>query len=361
MVTDALFTDYDNDGSIDLVVVGEFLPITLFKNSGGHFSKSIGSGLETKIGWWNSIIGGDFDNDGDTDFIAGNLGLNNCYQVSSTTPLCVFAKDFDNNGSIDALLACYIKRSLTDENKDLFPVHFWDELNSQSPKFRQQFSKYKDYGEANMSAVLSQEDLDGALILKANYLETSYIENLGGGKFKMTPLQIQTQVAPVNGLLADDINLDGNLDILMIGNDFGNEVFAGRYDALTGLVLLGDGKGNFQINASAQSGFNVPGDSKALAKLSFDTGDLYLATKNMDSLSVFTRHENRQTYKLEPQANDCRATLVHADGRKTKIEFYYGGGYLSQSTRKVVLPGDVTEVILFNSQGESRAVKISSN
>ena len=109
MVTDALFTDFNNDGRSDLVVVGEFLPITFFSNTDGKFNLVASSGIEDLTGWWNSIVGGDFDHDGDFDYVVGNLGTNNGYQVTKDHPLKIFAKDFDNNGSVDAILACYIK------------------------------------------------------------------------------------------------------------------------------------------------------------------------------------------------------------------------------------------------------------
>src|SRR5690606_17383385 len=169
----------------------------------------------------------------------------------------------------------------------LYPVHFWDELSSQSPRFRQQFSRYEHYGRATIDKIFSQEELEDALILDANYLSTSYIENLGNGLFEIKPLPIPAQVSPVNGIVTDDINLDGNLDILMIGNDFGNEIFVGRMDALTGLVLLGDGKGNFEVIKSSESGFFVNGDAKALVKLyGADARELIVASKNRGHAKV---------------------------------------------------------------------------
>jgi hypothetical protein len=210
-----------------------------------------------------------------------------------------------------------------------------------------------------MAMVLSEEERDGALILKANYLESSYMENLGDGRFKIIALPQQAQIAPVNGIVADDVNLDGNLDLLMIGNDFGNEVFAGRYDAFTGLVLIGDGKGGFQVSSSSHSGFNVRGDSKALGRLTLEMSDLFIATRNSDSLSVFRVRENQPRQYLIPKSGDRQAILTYKDGRKSKIEFYYGAGYLSQSSRRIKLTNEVIEVIFHDSQGDQRVVKLS--
>ena len=363
MVTDALFTDFNNDGRSDLVVVGEFLPVTFFSNSDGKFNLVASSGIEDLTGWWNSIVGGDFDHDGDFDYVVGNLGTNNGYQVTKDHPLKIFAKDFDNNGSVDAILACYIKESLANSGeKKLFPVHFWDELNSQSPKFRQQFSRYKMYGKTTMDNLLSQEDLKGALILQANHFESSYIENLGNGTFKLSALPIPIQFAPVNGMVADDINGDGNLDILMVGNDYGNEVFVGRYDAFKGALLLGNGKGNFDVASTAMSGFLVDGDAKGLAKLYRATGEeIFAATQNNDSLKVFLKNKtDGDNSILTPEPFDSWAELIYGDGRKSKIEFYYGSGYLSQSSRKVRIPLGVKEIVIYDYRGKSRTVRMQA-
>ncbi len=149
----------------------------------------------------------------------------------------------------------------------LYPMHFWDELNSQSPRFRQQFVNYKHYARTPLESVLNEQDRKGALDLEAKWMASSYVENLGNGSFAMHALPELVQVAPVNGTAVADVNLDGHTDVVLVGNDYGNEVFAGRYDAFTGLVLLGNGHGGFQVVRSAQSGFGVFGDAKALVRL----------------------------------------------------------------------------------------------
>lgn len=360
MITDALFTDFDNDGKIDLVTVGEFMDITFFKGSTEKFSKVSGTGLEEFSGWWNSIAGGDFDNDGDVDYVAGNLGTNNGYQITKEFPLKVFAKDYDKNGSIDAILGCYIKESRGDNGeKKLYPIHFWDELNSQSPKFRQQFSRFKQYGSTTMENLLSEDDLKDALLLKANYFESSYIENLGNGKFKIEPLPKLMQVAPINGLVVEDVNDDGNLDLIMVGNDFGNEVFVGRYDAFTGAVVFGNGKGSFELLPALKSGFKVTGDAKSLAKAYLHQGqEILLATQNIDSLKVFMKNDlgSQKEALLSLLPFDSWAELIHADGKKSRLEFYYGSGYLSQSTRKIKVPANVKEIIIHSYNGQTRTI-----
>jgi len=356
LVTDALWSDFDSDGKVDLILVGEFMPLTFFKNEGITFTKLNNTGLENQKGWWNSITSGDFDKDGDMDYVIGNLGLNNNYQVTPAYPLKMYAKDFDGNGSIDPILACYQKENIDADLKKLYPVHFWDELNTQSPKFRKKFASYKQYGKATIDQLLTGGEREGALILEANTMTSSYIENLGKGKFAMKALPIQVQVAPVNGMVTDDFNNDGNPDILMVGNDYGNEVFAGRYDAFTGLVLAGDGKGSFKVIPSAHSGFYVGGDAKGLSRLSGAKGDLFIATQNRDSIKVFSKAKQDNRLEIRPGPLDYGADLLYGDGRKERIEFYYGSGYLSQSTRRVRIPKGVKEIVLYDYKGQTRKI-----
>lgn len=355
MVTDALWSDFNSDHALDLIVVGEFTPIMFFMNSPQGLTR-IESGIDQQTGWWNSITPGDFDLDGDIDYVAGNLGLNNCYQVTNEFPLKAFAKDFDGNGSMDAIIACFIRESMDSYAKKLYPVHFWDELNSQSPKFRNKFSRYSQYGKATMEDLLTAEERKDALVLEANQMASVFVENTGGSKFVLRNLPALAQVAPVNGLVTEDVNNDGNPDVLMVGNDYGNEVFAGRYDAFNGLVLLGDGKGNFEEKTSAQTGFYVPGDAKSLVTLRGTRDDLFIASQNRDSLRVFAKTNRPANRRFIPEPLDVKAELIFADGKKQVVEFYYGSGYLSQSTRSIAIPHGVGEIIVYNSKGDSRKV-----
>lgn len=357
MVTDGLWSDFNGDTKLDLIVVGEFMPVTFFVNDGKKLNRLTSTGIEKQTGWWNSITGGDFDNDGDMDYLAGNLGLNNNYQVRSNLPLKILAKDFDGNGSIDPILACYMRESMDNENKKLYPVHFWDELNSQSPKFRNKFSRYRQYSKVTIDDLLSPEDQKDALILEANHMASAYIENLENGKFSMKDLPILAQVAPVNGMVTSDVNDDGHLDAILVGNDYGNEVFAGRHDAFTGLILLGNGDGSFSALPSSKSNFYVPGDAKALVKLSAaNNEELFIASQNRDSLVVFSipRPIRHETLAVQPM--ETHAEIVYLNGKKQKIEFYYGSGYLSQSSRKITIPQGVKEIVIYDNKGNSRKV-----
>jgi hypothetical protein len=207
-----------------------------------------------------------------------------------------------------------------------------------------------------MNDVLDEQDLAGALILEANQMASAYVENRGGNRFTLKPLPVLAQIAPVNGLISEDVNMDGYPDVVMVGNDYGNEVFTGRYDAFNGLILFGDGKGNFNEGSSAETGFYVPGDAKALVKLSSKGRDLLIASQNKDSLRVFSKNIPSTSMRFVPEPLDTRGEFIYADGKKQTIEFNYGSGYLSQSSRSIVIPDGVREVIIYNSRGESRKV-----
>lgn len=286
MITDAVWSDYDGDGQQDLIVVGDLMAITIFKNKNGSFEKSENTGMQDYMGWWESIAAADMDNDGDMDFVIGNLGRNNLFQASVERPVTVVAKDFDQNGSIDPITFAYFKTK--DGAFESYPVNFWGDMNKQSTIFRAKFNYYREYAEATESTLLSAEELEDALILQGNYDKSSYIENLGNGSFKMHPLPIEAQIAPLNSLILNDIDGDGNPDILGVGNNFGNETFIGRYDALNGILLKGNGKGGFKTIPNSKSGLLAPKDAKAIARVKCVTGGFYyFITQNKEKLLVF--------------------------------------------------------------------------
>lgn len=350
MITDALWSDVDDDGLVDLVLVGELMPVTIFNNSGSKLEKISDTGLEAYLGWWNSIVVGDFNADGKMDYVVGNLGANNYYHPSAERPVTVYGKDFDNNRSIDPVIFTYFKDN--SGNYTSVPAHYWDDLYGQSPLFRRKFSGYKNYASITESTFFTKEELEGAMVLKGNYDRSSWLENLGNGKFKVHELPLLAQVAPVKGMLVDDVNNDGNLDVLMVGNDYGNEVFSGRYDAFNGLVLLGDGNGGFDPVRSFDSGFLVPGDAKSMAILHDGKGQpLYLSTQNRGKLKV------HQSLKLDGDYLRIPST-VHSvvieftDGRTRKVEVRNRSGFLSNSSSNVFLPKDVKSVIGVDYKGK---------
>lgn len=288
MITDALWSDFDNDGKVDLIVAGEWMPVSFFKNTGKGLVKVTNSGIDNHSGWWNSLAAGDFDNDGDIDYVAGNLGLNTNYKASATEPVTILAKDLDNNGSLDAMVFCYLKAE--DGTMKPYPMATKDDMVSQLISIRKKYPTYRSYAVATMDDLWSKDDRQGAVMFQANNMASSYIENRGNGNFSINPLPLQAQTAPVYGMVSQDVDGDGNLDVLMVGNDYGIEPYSGRHDAFMGLCLKGDGKGNFSGLPVAKSGFFVKGDAKGLAQIhTAKNEDLLIATQNQDSLVVFSK------------------------------------------------------------------------
>ena len=350
MITSALWSDYDNDGWVDLVVVGEFMPITFYKNTQGKVLGKQSTVLDNSVGWWNAVVGGDFDNDGDIDYVAGNLGLNSRYKASAEQPVCLYAKDFDDNGRIDPILCRFI------QGKE-YPVHPRETLNTQIVGMRRQFRHYSDYGNATISDMFSPDQLKDALVFKATNLASSYIENKGNGSFTMTPLPIAAQLSPILGMQVTDLNRDGNLDLLSVGNDYGTEPLTGWYDAGIGACLLGTGRGTFTAVRASKSGFVADKDAKALAILSLAGGQpLYIVTQNRDSLRLLKSAFKQPERPIKLNPTDAFALTTLPNGKTRKTEFYWGNGYLSQSSRVLIPSGKAKTIQISDVQGRRRTL-----
>ena len=290
MVTDAIWLDIDNDNWKDLIIVGEFMAITIFKNYNGELRKMHTSWFDennkkiTTEGWWNCIDAADFDKDGDIDFIAGNQGLNAYVKPQMNLPLYVYTKDFDQNGSLDPLLGQYFE---VDGKNELMPSHTRDDIMKQLPSLKNKYLTYEQFSNVNFKSLLNIKDLE-LETLKATIFSSSYIENLGNGKFKITDLPRSCQVSPINDILIDDFDQDGQLDALLVGNDYSAESNYGRFDALTGLFLKGSGAG-FKVVPSRESGFYVPHQSNHIQKLVDKQGtNFVIATQNNEQVRIFS-------------------------------------------------------------------------
>jgi hypothetical protein len=354
MVCDALFTDFDNDGWPDLIMAGEWMPVTFLKNQHGKYiNVTNNTGINDKLGWWNSVVAGDFRHTGRTDYIVGNTGQNTLFQPSDQYPVYITAKNFDNSG-FSAIPSLF----LPDQNgeKKEFPVQGRDDILKQMISLKKKFTNYKSYATATMDEVLSSEQRQGALRLKANMLKSCYLRNDGSGKFTLIPLPIEAQVAVLNGMQTGDFDGDGSLDVVINGNDYGTDVSIGRYDALNGLMLKGDGKGNFKPLSILQSGIYIPGNGKALVQMRSKNGDLLLAaSQNKDSLKVFKLNAPVKTMPIKP--TDAYALIKYRNGKAEKQEFYYGSSFLSQSARFMKMDDDMTSIIIYDDNGKSRVIK----
>jgi len=354
MVCDALFTDFDDDGQPDLLLAGEWMPLTFLKNVDGKFRNvSSNSGINDKSGWWNSIVAGDFRHTGRTDYIVGNAGLNTIYQASDQYPVYITAKDFDNNGGYEAIPSLF----LPDEKGQMkeFPVHGRDDVIERLPAMKKRYNNYKSFATATMEDIFPPEKREGAIRLKANMLQSCFIQNDGAGKFTMIALPKEAQISTLNGMLADDFDGDGNLDVLINGNDFGTEVSIGRYDALNGLLLKGNGSGGFSALSIQQSGIYIPGNGKALVKLLGSSGNyLVAASQNKDALKLFEL--NRKVKVLQIQPSEVSALIQLKNGKTEKREFYYGSSFLSQAARFIIKNENVANLMIVNDKGEKRII-----
>ncbi len=289
MVTDALWSDFNGDDRADLIVVGEWMGIRIFKNSDGKLIEtSENSGVQNSEGWWNKIVSGDFDADGDLDYVLGNFGLNSQLKASISEPVTMYAKDFDNNGSLDPIMCSYIMG-------ESYPVFSKDDLVGQLSGLKSRYLNYSDYADQKITDIFTVEELSEAVVLKAKNFATSYLENLGNNQFKLSPLPHVTQFSPIYGILPGDFNKDGNLDILMGGNFFGTRVKYGRYDANKGTYLLGDGNGKFTPVNNINSGLSVDGEVRDIMLLEqADKSQLLVFVKNNMALQVYKINEQQE-------------------------------------------------------------------
>lgn len=220
---------------------------------------------------------------------------------------------------------------------------------------RSKFQNYKSFATATMDKLFTPEQLKGALILKANNLKSCYCRNDGDGKFTLIPLPLQAQLSALNGMTVDDFDGDGNLDLLINGNDYGTDVLVGRYDALNGLVLKGDGKGNFTSLSILQSGIYIPENGKALVKLRGKNGNYLIAAgQNRGRLKVFELKKNTQSIALQP--NDVSGEITFKNGKTQRLEFYYGASFLSQSARFLSIDNNVISILITDSKNGKRKI-----
>lgn len=351
MVTDALWTDIDGDTDLDLLLVGELMPVTAFINEQGKFEKKV---LSKEVGFWSSLAGGDIDNDGDTDYILGNLGSNVVAQVDDDHPIRIYYKDFDNNGLKDLVPTCYFP----DQNGEMkeFTYHTSLDIAKQFNAIKKRFILHGEYAKATMQEVFTAEELEGCDIYEANHLKSSVLINDGGTSFQLESLPDIVQRSPVYGAMLTDVNQDDLLDLVMVGNDYGQEVSVGRLDAHDGLIGLGNGDGTFDFETGHTNGFLVQEDAKALISLARNNSgeQLIIASQNQGKLKVYQPNKSVSTLALLP--NDVSGIVKLKSGNQRKIEFYYGSSFLSQSSRQIIITEDMSSIKILNTEGEEREI-----
>ncbi|WP_419211045.1 VCBS repeat-containing protein [Maribacter sp. X9] len=357
MISDALWTDFNGDFWPDLILAGEYMPLRFFKNDKGKLTEiTDDTGISNESGWWNSLAGADLDNDGDTDYIAGNFGGNINFKGTAEEPIRLYAKDLDKNGTIDPLLSFYLRDSIGTKKEYLY--HPWQDVTKQYVGIRKKFNSFGAFGTSTLPEMFSDGLLDDAEIHTFNYMQTSWFENLGDGKFKIHKLPIEAQYGPVYGILPKDIDNDNFVDLLMVGNDFGMEVQQGMADALVGLVLKNHGPNGFETLPLNDTNFYVPGDGKALVSVFANNRELFIASQNNDSLQVFQIKKNLEMKSVNFKKGESKAKIIFKDGTERLREAYWGDTFQSQTSQKIIVSNNIEKIVFFNANGEqTRTIK----
>lgn len=352
MVTSALWSDINQDNLVDLIIVGEWMKVTVLVNDGAAFSdQSASFGVDNLSGWWNSINGADLDNDGDTDYILGNYGLNSFYKASDNHPLEMYSSDLDKNGSLDPIITHY-------NGEEKFVVNSFTIVKKQVPGIVSRFKTYTDFGQATFENSFTPEEVESALHFECKTMETIILENVEGKSLKLHHLPIEVQFSPVFGTSTSDINQDGLDDIILVGNSMHEETTFGNYDASLGDILVN--RGNFQWDyfEPTASGFIAEGDKKALVKFVNANNEFsFLISENGRALQAYKINDELALTTFALEKDDWYLTY-NLQGQKIKKEMFYGQGFLSSSTRRIAIPAavDTIEIVKFN--GEARQLKI---
>ncbi|MBC7921740.1 MAG: VCBS repeat-containing protein [Ferruginibacter sp.] len=285
MITDAEWVDYDQDGDLDLTLVGDWMPIKMYENQNRRLVETTdGAGLAQTNGFWQTIEAADFDKDGDVDFVVGNLGTNSKLRKTEKTALRLYVKDIDGNQTLDHLLAYNV-------GDQWYLTAGKDELGKQFPSINKKFTDYRSFAGKTVNELFTDEELSTDP-LKVTMFESVYLENAGNRKFKVRPLPFEAQVSKVFAFHVTDADGDGNLDVLLGGNFYGVSTYQGRYDGSYGLVLKGDGRGNFRSVLPTECGFVLNGEIRDIKPLRTSDGQTrILVARNNAPLQVFSHGE----------------------------------------------------------------------
>jgi hypothetical protein len=280
MVSDAQWLDINNDGKKDLIICGEFMPVMVFINSANGFTNATSTYFPNgNNGFWNTLTVADINGDGKDDIIAGNLGLNSQIHCNPNEPGKMYYADFDGNGNIDPIFTCYVQGVS-------YPYVSRDELNNQIFAMRKRFTSYRDYSNATINNIFTSEELAKADSLTVNELHTSLFINQNN-KFIKTTLPEQAQFTYISKIICDDFDKDGNKDLLLLGNHTDNRLKLGSIDAGYGILLKGDGKGNFVYVPQPVSGICIKGDVKSAMDINIHQSQYILAGVVGGTLQVY--------------------------------------------------------------------------
>ena len=281
MVTDASWTDIDSDGDKDLIVVGDWMAIKIFKNNSGILQDPII--IPNSNGWWNRIEAADLDGDGDQDFIIGNWGINSKFKASPEKPLTMFVNDFDRNGKSECIINWYAP---LDEVAYPFPTKA--ELTSQLPGLKKQILKYVDYGSKTYETLFTPEILNTSFRYEANYLESAILWN-NNGNFELQALPIEAQISPAFGIVADDLDEDGKMDIWLGGNFYALKPQVGRLNASKGVFLKGMEGKKFNYISPRESGIKVAGEVRDASIIQVNGSKHLIIGRNNEKVLLFEK------------------------------------------------------------------------
>jgi hypothetical protein len=281
MVTDASWTDIDADGDKDLVVVGDWMAISIFKNENGMIQNPVI--VPNSNGWWNRIKAADLDGDGDQDFVLGNWGLNSKFAATPEKPLTMYVSDFDNNGKSECLINWYPPLDSIS-----YPFATRQELTSQLPALKKDILKYEVYANKTYESLVSSEIRSNAYRYETNYLQSAILWN-NSGSFDLEALPIEAQFSPVFGIVADDLDGDGKMDIWLGGNFYALKPQVGRQNASKGVFLKGNGGKSFTYIPPKESGIKVEGEVRDAAVIQINGLKYLIVGRNNASVLLFEK------------------------------------------------------------------------
>ncbi|WP_266202659.1 VCBS repeat-containing protein [Pontibacter kalidii] len=288
MITEAAWADLNGDKYPELVLVGDWMPVTVFANEKGQ-KLNAKTEVPNSAGWWNTMKAVDLDGDGDTDFILGNLGWNSRMAASLKQPVELYVHDFEDNGTVEQIITCYA------EDGKAYPMVLKQDLQRQVPSIKRRFIKHQDYAGKQLQEMLPEEELKAAVVRKVVNPNSSFLINQGNSTFSLEALPVEVQFSPIHAIETVDYNQDGQLDILLAGNFYDVLPEIGQYDANYGLLLEGRGNGRFEVRKPKDTGFFTKGQVRRMRQVAGANGQVYfLLAKNNAPLQVFGLQNKRQ-------------------------------------------------------------------
>jgi hypothetical protein len=281
MVSSAAWIDYDNDGQLDLVIVGEWMPVRVFRQERGQFvDRTTAAGLSGSEGWWNSVSAVDINGDGRKDLVLGNLGLNSYLRASAKEPARLYVGDFFSTGVLKQILTFY-KHGVS------YPIAGRDEMIRLMPQLRTKYPSYAAFGASTIDSILPADELSKAKVLEARDFANSIALNNGDGTFTLQPMPTEAQFAPIYASVSGDFDADGHTDLLLAGNFFGVPPVFGRYDASYGALLHGFGNGKFVSVDMQRTGLHIEGQVRHMAMVRSPKGATRIAVaRNNETLEL---------------------------------------------------------------------------